>query len=83
MIKSKPESDSVYFLKLVIYLVLGVLWIEWNVRNLAIPIPFGLFLGLILAHHDHFRVDRKIEYAVLLIAAVASYILPIGFVLML
>jgi hypothetical protein len=32
-------------------------------------LPIGLILGIIFSAHDHFRIDRKIEYAVLLVAA--------------
>jgi hypothetical protein len=81
MVKAKIEPDSVFFLKLVIYLVLGVMWVKITVNKANVPIPFGLLLGLFLAHHDHFQIDRKIEYTVLLFAAVASYVLPIGFIL--
>ncbi len=66
----QPELDSVYVLKLVMYLIIGALWIR--IANPAgtinIPIPFGLIVGLIFAMHDHFKIDRKIEYAILLVA---------------
>lgn len=75
------ESDSTYFLKLVLYVVLGSLWLKF-----AEPItlggfqlfglPVGLVLGLIIASHDRFQIDRKIEYAVLLIVAIVSFIVP-------
>lgn len=79
--KAKNELDSVFFLKLVIYMLLGAMWIQFNVGDGLVPIPFGLIVGLFLAHHDHFKTDTKIEIAVLLIATVASYVLPVGFVL--
>jgi ABC-type dipeptide/oligopeptide/nickel transport system permease component len=47
----------------------------------GIVIPVGLLIGLVFATHDHFKIDRKIEIVVLLIASVLSYLLPIGFVL--
>lgn len=83
--KTSPqtESDSSYFLKLVLYVVLGSVWLKF-----ASPIivggfvlnglPVGLILGLIFASHDHFQVDRKIEYAVLLIVTILSYFAPSG-----
>ncbi len=80
----QQELDTTYFLKLVIFLILGSQWIyieslpEWQ-----IPIPVGLTLGLIFATHEHFQVDRKIEYAVLLLAAFISFWLPFGLVIQL
>ncbi|HSH31265.1 MAG TPA: hypothetical protein VK963_01215 [Candidatus Saccharimonadales bacterium] len=67
---TRQEPDSVYFLKLLLYLILGLLWIKRDGRTI---IPIGLILGLLFAHHDHFRIDRKIEYAVLLIAALLAF----------
>jgi hypothetical protein len=82
--KSKPvEPDSVYFLKLLFFFILGSIWVlfdpEGESRKL---IPVGLLIGLLFAHHDHFNIDRKIEYAVLLIAAFLSYASPVGIVLL-
>jgi len=80
--KRKPvtkEADSTYFLKLVVFLILGSQWIYIeNYPDWQIPIPVGLILGLVFATHEHFQVDRKIEYAVLLIASFIAFWLPIG-----
>jgi hypothetical protein len=76
------EPDSTFFLKLVVFLILGSQWIyiesypDWQ-----IPIPVGLILGLVFATHEHFQIDRKIEYAVLLIATFAAFWLPLGLVI--
>lgn len=78
--KTAKESDSVYFLKIVLFFLLGCLWINFGGEN-GIAIPFGLAIGFIFASHDHFNTDRKIEIAVLLFATILSYFLPIGFVL--
>ena len=61
------ETDSSYFLKILIYFVLGTIWIKVNGY---VVFPAGLLLGVIIAQHDHFAIDRKVEYAVLIIAAV-------------
>lgn len=79
------ESDSAYFLKLVLYVVMGSLWLKFNAPLQLGPlvlsgIPLGLFVGLIFASHDHFQVDRKIEYAVLIVATVMSFFLPAGII---
>ncbi len=80
--KSSRESDSAYFLKLVLYFLLGTFWIR--LLNVSfgpfehLSIPVGLILGLIFASHEHFQIDRKIEYAVLLAATFISFYLPVG-----
>lgn len=83
--KQPVEPDSVFFLKLVIYFIIGVQWVRLvglgDSQQSEFAIPVGLLFGVILARHDHFAIDRKIEYAVLLIAAVLSYAAPIGFVI--
>jgi hypothetical protein len=78
--KEPVEKDSVYFLKLVLFFVLGTLWVQFGDAK-GVGIPVGLIFGVLLATHEHFQVDRKIEFAVLLIAAVLSYVAPIGFIL--
>ncbi|MCA9337202.1 hypothetical protein KC951_00655 [Candidatus Saccharibacteria bacterium] len=75
----KPEKDSTYFLKLVLLLILGSMWLKvTDGQTWQIPIPVGLILGLLLVMHEHFRIDRKIEYAILLVAALVGFWLPIG-----
>lgn len=64
---SARETDNAYFLKILIYFVLGTIWIKVNG---FVVFPAGLLLGIIIAQHDHFSIDRKIEYAVLIMAAV-------------
>ena len=76
------ESDTTYFLKLTLFLVLGSQWIFIdNLPDWQLPIPAGLIVGLVFATHENFRIDRKIEYAVLLVSAFISFWLPIGLVI--
>jgi hypothetical protein len=63
------ESDNAYFLKVLVYLVLGMVWIKINGY---VVIPAGLIVGVIIAQHDHFAIDRKVEYAVLIVSAVLA-----------
>ena len=77
------ESDGAYFLKLVLYVVLGSLWLKFAtpivLGDIVInALPVGLVLGLIFASQDHFQVDRKIEYAILIVVAIISYFAPAG-----
>lgn len=77
--KVPPEQDSVYFLKLVLYMMLGSAWLKiTDGATSQFPIPIGLLLGLLFVQHEHFRIDRKIEYAVLLVAAFIGFWLPVG-----
>jgi len=78
--KNPYEPDSVFFLKIVLYFILGGIWVYF--KDVSIPgIPVGLVIGILFASHDHFQIDRKVEYAILLAAAVLSYVAPIGLVL--
>jgi hypothetical protein len=77
------EADSAYFLKLLLYMILGATWLKF-----ATPLhlgtfqingaPLGLLFGIVLASHDHFAIDRKIEYAILLVMMILTYFLPAG-----
>ncbi len=79
MVKHK-ETDNGYFLKLVLYLIIGSQWVFITDAELTrqIPLPVGLLIGLVFAAHDHFQLDRKIEYALLLIATFIGFWSGIG-----
>ena len=80
--KKQTETDNAYFLKLVLYLIVGSQWLRIeSLPDWSLPIPVGLLVGLLYASHDHFKVDRKIEYAILLIATFVSFWLPLGLVI--
>jgi hypothetical protein len=79
--KKKQQTDQydiVFGFKLVLYVVLGSMWLKLFNDNSVLPLPLGLVLGLVLASHEHFAIDRKIEYAVLIIAALVGFIAPYG-----
>jgi hypothetical protein len=75
-----PQTDGAFLLKLVLYVILGSLWLKLhhNGSDFNIPLPVGLLVGLIFTSHEHFRIDRKIEYAVLVIAALLGLFAPYG-----
>ncbi len=87
------EKDSTFFLKLVLYIILGSFWLKFQEpivfdgiqfagTTLQITgIPLGLVIGLLFARHDHFQIDRKIEYALLLIVGIVTFFLPAGIIL--
>ena len=58
--------DSVYFLKILLYFVFGTIWLKYNG---IVIFPIGLAIALIFVHTDHFSIDRKVEYAVLIVSA--------------
>lgn len=81
--QSSYEPDSVFFFKILLYFIFGTLWLRLDGLSLAggeitAGIPVGLLLGMIFAHHDHFQIDRKIEYVVLIISTIISFYLPVG-----
>lgn len=81
-----PEADSTYFLKLVLYVILGALWISFKNPLELGPLvvhgfPLGLCLGLLFASHDHFQIDRKVEYAILIVMTIITFFLPAGIVI--
>jgi len=78
--KANQELDGVFVLKLVLYAVLGSLWlkVQGSSTGMSFPIPVGLFVGLLFTAHEHFQIDRKIEYAVLVLAALIGLIAPYG-----
>ena len=65
------ESNSVYFLKLLLYFILGAIWVQINGHTVF---PLGLIVGLIFTSHEHFQIDLKVEYVVLLFATVIGLI---------
>lgn len=83
-IKSKKqenqEMDGVFMLKIVLFVILGSIWVKLTSERsaLTIPVPIGLIIGLLFTTHEYFRVDRKIEYAVLACAALFGYVAPYG-----
>lgn len=72
------ETEGVYFLKLVLYLILGSLWLRVTKGTLTIPLPVGLIIGLLLARTDRLAFDRKISYAILLVSMFIGFWLPLG-----
>lgn len=73
------EVDSIYFLKLVVYLVLGSFWLRIITETGAqIPLPIGLLTGILLLRHERLQLDKKIGYAILLMSAFISFWLPLG-----
>lgn len=79
--RADKQTDSIFFLKLTVLLILGSQWIHIeHLPSWSIPIPVGLVIGLVFVSHEHFKIDRKIEYLMLLLAAFIGFWLPIGLI---
>lgn len=78
--QENQELDGVFMLKIVLFVILGSIWLKITKdgSSLSVPIPVGLIVGLLFTTHEYFRVDRKIEYAVLACAALFGYLAPYG-----
>jgi len=74
----QPEMDGAYFLKIVLYLIAGSFWIKLTLNGRHIPLAIGLVIGLFFTRYEKFSVDRKIEYAILLVAMLVGYFVPFG-----
>lgn len=75
----KINQDGFYFLKITLYLLAGSLWLKVSTKNgLFIPLPVGLLLCLFFARNERIQIDRKIDYAVILIASIVGFWAPYG-----
>lgn len=74
------SKDGIFILKLALFVILGSLWLKITKDggNINIPIPVGLIVGILLTSHEHFQLDRKIEYAILVAAALFGFVAPYG-----
>ncbi|MDQ3064714.1 MAG: hypothetical protein M3Q36_00375 [bacterium] len=72
------EADGVYILKLAIYLILGAFWLRISFNGTQLPIPIGAIIGLFIIKYEKYRIDRKIEYAILLLSMFIGFWLPPG-----
>lgn len=81
------ETDGTYFLKLVVFVLLGAFWLRFEtpvtwLGILLSGIPVGLLLGLILVRQfEKIQSDRKIWYAVLLVITIISFFYPTGVII--
>lgn len=64
--KKTGEADSAYFLKILLYFIVGMIWVY---RGISPLFPVGLVMGVLFARHEHFQIDRKMEYIILILSA--------------
>lgn len=72
------DTDAVYILKLVLYLILGSQWLRLSFSGFTLPLPVGVIIGLLFAHAERYPIDRRIQYAILLLSMFIGFWLPIG-----
>ena len=77
---SSSEMDSIFIFKMALFLILGSQWLYIidSTSSAQLPIPVGAIVGLVFASQEHFKIDRKIEYVILLIAMFIGFWLPMG-----
>jgi positive regulator of sigma E activity len=78
------ETDGTYFLKLVIFVLLGTLWLKFQdpVVWMGVQfsgVPAGMLVGLVLVRQfERIQSDRKIWYAVLIVITIICAFAPVG-----
>jgi hypothetical protein len=79
------EPDATYLVKILLFFILGTFWIRLVDVNIGIfnhlSLPVGFLIGILIAQHEHFQIDRKMEYLILIVATFVSYFLPMGLVI--
>lgn len=83
-VRQQAEPDSVFFMKLIFYFIFGALWlrvVHYGAGDITFSVPVGLLIGILFARHEHFMIDRKLEYFILLISTVLSFYLPVGIII--
>jgi len=77
--RTNHDWDGVFMFKMVLYLILGSMWVKLSHGNgLHIPLPVGFVAGIVFASHEHFQIDRKLEYTLLLAALLIGFLSPFG-----
>lgn len=79
-LRTLDKFEGVYFLKMVLYLLVGSLWLKIGFSSTSsyLPLPIGLAVGLLFTTRERTRIDRKITGAILLVAMLVGYFAPYG-----
>lgn len=73
---------SYFMLKLVLFMLLGLTWFRLGAPIGSVQVvPIGLAVGLILVNFERFRTGRQVEFVILVVAAIISYVSPLGIVI--
>ncbi len=72
--KKSDDNDGSYLFKLVLTLVCGFVWVKLSINHsINLPLPVGFVVGLYYCAKDRSKTDRKITYAVLLVAMLVGF----------
>jgi len=58
------ESDFAFLIKSALYLILGTVWVGWGAFRW---LPAGVIIGFALTKVEALGINRKIEYALLVV----------------
>ena len=78
------ETDSSFFLKLVIFVLLGALWLRLKepleIGALSVQaVPVGLLIALLLVVKiEKYQFNRKIWYVTLILMTILASFTPVG-----
>lgn len=81
------ESDSMYLLKLTLYMLLATMWLKFGEPFLIggvvfRALPLGLLAGLLVVRMlEKHQLNRKILYAIVMTIGILTYFVPAGFVI--
>jgi hypothetical protein len=64
--KHSFSQDLAFLIKAALYLLLGTVWIAFGGHRL---LPIGVIVGFAFSQIEFLRIDRKIEYALLVVGA--------------
>lgn len=74
------DQNGVFFLKIMLFVLVGSMWVKASYgSSVGVSLPIGLILALPFVMHEHFQIDKKIEYAVIVLAMLVGYFAPFGF----
>lgn len=59
-------KDLIFLVKAALYLLLGTVWVAFGGHRF---VPIGLIVGFLFSQVEFLRIDRKIEYALLVVGA--------------
>ncbi len=73
---------SYFMLKLALFMLLGLTWFRLGAPIGSVQVvPIGLAIGLVLVTFERFRTGRKLEFVILVVTSIISYISPVGIVI--
>jgi hypothetical protein len=85
--EKRPESDSIFLLKLISVAIGASIWLKFTSQLLLLGVifgglPVGAIISIIIVYFlEKRQMNRHIFYAIIFIVAILSYFLPLGIIL--